>query len=173
VAGGILPRVKLSCDSPKLRPGGADGQAEQAFGGLQDAGRIVLGMLRGEMACLAEVARRHGASETSVGKWKDAFIRAGRDGLAPRAAVGRGSGEEARLAAQVGELTRALGEAHVRPARHLDWLGRADGFCCLLRRSSAGWSCLMGGDRRVWAAGHRHQTRQTRPQTTVLRWRTT
>ena len=58
--------------------------------------RVVLGVLRGEMTG-AEAARRHGVSKTSIGKWKDAFIRAGREGLAPHA-VGRGSGERARLA---------------------------------------------------------------------------
>jgi transposase len=73
--------------------------------------RVVLGVLRGEMSS-AEAARRHGVSETSIGKWKDAFIRAGREGLAPKPAGGA-SGEEARLAGQVDELTRALGEAHV------------------------------------------------------------
>lgn len=73
--------------------------------------RVVLGVLRGEMTA-AGAARRHGVSETSIGKWKDAFIRAGRDGLAAKA-EGRASGEQARLAAQVDELTRALGEAHV------------------------------------------------------------
>jgi transposase len=73
--------------------------------------RVVLSVLRGEMTG-AEAARRHGVSETSLGKWKDAFIRAGREGLAPKT-DGRGGGEEARLTAQVDELTRALGEAHV------------------------------------------------------------
>jgi len=72
--------------------------------------RIVLGVLRGEMS-MAEAARRHGISETSFGKCKDAFIRAGRDGLEPKA--GGSSGPDAALAAQVDELTRALGEAHV------------------------------------------------------------
>ncbi len=73
--------------------------------------RVVLGVLRGELS-MAEAARRHGVSETSIGKWKEAFIRAGREGLEPRG-DGRPRGEEARLAAQVDELTRALGEAHV------------------------------------------------------------
>jgi len=73
--------------------------------------RVVLGVLRGEMTS-AEAARRHGVSETSIGKWKEQFIRAGRVGLAPKAA-GRGSGEETRFAGQIDELTRALGEAHV------------------------------------------------------------
>jgi transposase-like protein len=40
--------------------------------------RVVLGVLRGELSS-AEAARRHGVSETSIGKWKDAFIRAGRE----------------------------------------------------------------------------------------------
>jgi transposase len=73
--------------------------------------RVVLGVLRGEMSA-AEAARRHGVSETSIGKWKDAFIRAGREGLAAKV-DGRASRADARVAAQVDELTRALGEAHV------------------------------------------------------------
>lgn len=73
--------------------------------------RVVLGVLRGELS-MAEAARRHGVSETSIGKWKEAFIRAGREGLELRG-DGRPRGEEARLAVQVDELTRALGEAHV------------------------------------------------------------
>lgn len=73
--------------------------------------RIVLGVLRGEMTC-AEAARRHGVSETSIGKWKAQFLEAGKQGLA---AAGRRktSGREAQLASEVDELTRALGEAHV------------------------------------------------------------
>lgn len=73
--------------------------------------RVVLGVLRGEMSA-AEAARRHGVSETSVGKWKDSFIRAGREGLAAKA-DGRASSGDGRVGAQVDELTRALGEAHV------------------------------------------------------------
>ena len=73
--------------------------------------RVVLGVLRGEMS-MAEAARRHGVSETSIGKWRDAFIRAGREGLEPKSS-GAGSGADAALTAQVDELTRALGEAHV------------------------------------------------------------
>jgi transposase len=73
--------------------------------------RVVLGVLRGELSA-AEAARRHGVSETSIGKWKEAFVAAGREGLVSRVDRRR-SGEQARLAAQVDELTRALGEAHV------------------------------------------------------------
>jgi transposase len=73
--------------------------------------RIVLGVLRGEMS-MAEAARRHGVSETSIGKWKDAFIRAGREGLEPKAAGP--SGPAPALSAQVDELARARGEAHAR-----------------------------------------------------------
>lgn len=35
--------------------------------------QIVLSVLRGEMS-LAEAARRHAASETSVSKWRDVFV---------------------------------------------------------------------------------------------------
>ncbi len=73
--------------------------------------RVVLSVLRGEMTG-AEAARRHGVSETSVGKWKEQFVTAGRVGLEPTGAA-RASGEQTRLAAQVDDLTHALGEAHV------------------------------------------------------------
>jgi transposase len=73
--------------------------------------RVVLGVLSGELSA-AEAARRHGVSETSVAKWKQQFIEAGRAGLGRER---RGpSGRELRLQAQVDELARALGEAHVR-----------------------------------------------------------
>jgi transposase len=66
---------------------------------------VVLGVLRGEMSA-AEAARRYGLSETSVPKWKEQFVRAGRAGL-----VGGGrrgpSGREVQLQAQVDELARA------------------------------------------------------------------
>jgi transposase len=73
--------------------------------------RVVLSVLRGEMTG-AEAARRHGVSETSIGKWKEQFIAAGRAGLEPSGPA-RVSGEQTRLTAQVEDLTHALGEAHV------------------------------------------------------------
>jgi transposase len=74
--------------------------------------RIVLSVLRGEQSA-AEAARRHGVSETSVGKWKEQFLEGGRAGL-EAAKDRRGPiGREVQLEAQVGELTQALGEAHV------------------------------------------------------------
>ena len=72
--------------------------------------KIVLSVLQGE-STQAEAARRHGVSETSIGKWKEQFVAAGRAGL-ERAGPGRASGEQARLEAQVDDLTHALGEAH-------------------------------------------------------------
>lgn len=81
--------------------------------------RVVLSVLRGETSA-AEAARRHGVSEPSIGKWKEQFIRAGREGLAAKG-DGRVSGEQARLVAEVDELARALGEAHVEL-----WLLRHD-----------------------------------------------
>ncbi len=73
--------------------------------------RIVLSVLQGESS-MAEAARRNGVSETSIGKWKEQFLQAGKEGLEAKERRGA-SGEEARLHAQVDELTRALGEAHV------------------------------------------------------------
>lgn len=74
--------------------------------------RIVLGVLRGEQSA-AEAARRHGVSETSIGKWKDQFLEGGRAGLAAAKDRRGPTGREAQLEAQIGELTHALGEAHV------------------------------------------------------------
>jgi transposase len=74
--------------------------------------KIVLSVLAGE-STQAEAARRHGISETSIGKWKDQFLRAGREGLEQGDRAGRPSGVEQRLLEEVDDLTRALGEAHV------------------------------------------------------------
>lgn len=73
--------------------------------------RVVLSVLRGEITG-AEAARRHGVSETSICKWKEQFIAAGRAGL-QRSGGAPLSSEQTRLAAQVEDLTHALGEAHV------------------------------------------------------------
>jgi transposase len=75
--------------------------------------KIVLSVLSGESS-QAESARRHGVSETSIGKWKEQFLAAGRQGLDHRISAGRPSGQEARMAEEIDDLTRALGEAHVR-----------------------------------------------------------
>jgi transposase-like protein len=42
--------------------------------------KVVLSVLSGESS-QAEAARRHGVSETSIGKWREQFIKAGREGL--------------------------------------------------------------------------------------------
>jgi transposase len=74
--------------------------------------RIVLGVLRGELSA-AQASRRHGVSETSIGKWKEQFLEGGKAGLQAAGQRRGPTGREAQLAAQVDELTRALGEAHV------------------------------------------------------------
>ena len=74
--------------------------------------RIVVSVLRGEQTA-AEAARRHGVSETSIGKWKEQFLEGGRAGLAAAKDRRGPTGREAQLEAQVSELTQALGEAHV------------------------------------------------------------
>jgi transposase len=76
----------------------------------EDKVRIVLSVLAGELT-MAEAARRNKVSETSIGKWKQQFLEAGRLGLAAGGSS-RPSREEA-LQAEVEELTTALGEAHV------------------------------------------------------------
>jgi transposase len=74
--------------------------------------KIVLSVLQGE-STQAEAARRHGVSETSIGKWKEHFLTAGRQGLEHGDRAGKPTGQEARLAEEIDDLTRALGEAHV------------------------------------------------------------
>lgn len=74
--------------------------------------KIVLSVLSGE-ASKAEAARRHGISETSIAKWKEQFLAGGRQGLEVGEKVLRPSGRESQLEAEVDDLTRALGEAHV------------------------------------------------------------
>ncbi len=74
--------------------------------------KIVLSVLSGE-GTQAEAARRHGISETSIGKWKDQFVAGGRGGLEHGSSAAKPTGREARLAEEIDDLTRALGEAHV------------------------------------------------------------
>ena len=74
--------------------------------------KIVLSVLSGESS-IAEAARRHGISQTSIGKWKEQFVLGGREGLQHGGASSRTTGREAQLEAEVDDLTRALGEAHV------------------------------------------------------------
>lgn len=74
--------------------------------------KIVLSVLSGE-STQAEAARRHGVSETSIGKWKDHFLLGGRQGLEHGDKAARPTGQEARMAEEIDDLTRALGEAHV------------------------------------------------------------
>ena len=75
--------------------------------------KIVLSVISGETS-QAEAARRHGVSETSIGKWKDQFLHAGRQGLEHGTTTGKPSGREAQMADEIDDLTRALGEAHVQ-----------------------------------------------------------
>ena len=74
--------------------------------------KMVLSVLTGE-STQAEAARRHGISETSIGKWKEQFLLGGRQGLESGSSATEPTGREARLEAEVDDLTRALGEAHV------------------------------------------------------------
>ena len=74
--------------------------------------KVVLSVMAGE-ATQAEAARRHGISETSIGKWREQFVAGGKAGLAAGGGAVKPTGREAQLAAEIDELTRALGEAHV------------------------------------------------------------
>ena len=72
--------------------------------------RIVLSVLSGETT-VAQAARKEQVSEQSIGRWKAEFLEAGRTALA--AGRSRPSTREDQLAAQVEDLTQALGEAAV------------------------------------------------------------
>lgn len=73
--------------------------------------QVVLAVLRGEVSA-ADAARRAGVAEQTVHNWKNAFLDAGRSGLA--GAGRRRSCREAELEAENEELKAALGEAHVQ-----------------------------------------------------------
>ena len=77
----------------------------------QDKVRIVLAVLRGEVT-IAEAARRESTSQTSVAKWRDQFLAGGEAALEDGARHGP-SGREQALAAEIEQLTSALGEAHM------------------------------------------------------------
>jgi len=102
--------------------------------------KIVLSVFRGE-STQAEAARRHGVSETSIGKWKEQFLLAGRQGLEHGDRAGKPTGSKARLIEEVDDLTRALGEAHVE-LRALK-RGGPQGFGCSLswRRCASSMTC--------------------------------
>ena len=73
--------------------------------------QVVLSVLRGEVS-VAEAARRAGVAEQTVHNWKNAFLEAGRAGLAgPQR---RRSSRELELEAENEELKAALGEVHVQ-----------------------------------------------------------
>jgi len=89
--------------------------------------KIVLAVLRGETT-IKQAAQRNGVSETSIGTWKDQFLRGGRE------ALGNGqrrqtSSREQQLEQENRELVQALGELHVR----LRAAERGDGTALLFR----------------------------------------
>jgi transposase len=74
---------------------------------------VVLSVLKGETTQV-EVARRLQMSQTTVAKWQKQFLEGGRESLARGDnAVTLASRREIELAAQVEDLTSALGEAYV------------------------------------------------------------
>jgi transposase len=74
---------------------------------------IVLSVLRGETTQV-EAARRLQMSQTTIAKWQKQFLEGGRESLARGDnAVSLGSRRETELAAQIEDLTTALGEAYV------------------------------------------------------------
>lgn len=74
---------------------------------------IVLSVLKGETTQV-EIARRLQLSQTTIAKWQKQFLDGGRESLARGDnAVTLASRREQELAAQVEDLTSAIGEAYV------------------------------------------------------------
>lgn len=101
--------------------------------------KIVLSVLSGECS-QAEAARRHGISETSIGKWREQFVTGGKAGLQAGGAASKPTGREAQLAAELDELTRALGEAHVGRGQATRRLGGRRGLRISCRRRGRSFS---------------------------------
>ena len=75
--------------------------------------RVVTSVMRGEVTQV-EIARRMELSQTTISKWLKQFSEGGREALARGDnARAPSSKREEELAAQVEELTSALGEAYV------------------------------------------------------------
>lgn len=74
---------------------------------------IVLSVLKGETT-QTDVARRLQLSQTTIAKWQKQFLEGGREALARGDnAQTLASRRETELAAQVEDLTTAIGEAYV------------------------------------------------------------
>lgn len=74
---------------------------------------VVMSVLKGELT-QSEIARRMELSQTTISKWLKLFTEAGMEGLRRGDnARGANSKREDELAAQVEELTSALGEAYI------------------------------------------------------------
>ena len=71
----------------------------------------MLAVLRGEIS-IAAAARREGTSEVSISKWRDQFLAGGQQVLKAGGRVGPSSREQ-QLAAEIEQLNKALGEAHM------------------------------------------------------------
>ena len=81
---------------------------------IEDKVRVVLSVLAGEMS-VAEAARRHGVTNTTVARWRDQFVAAGRAGLEEKLPGPLGiSVTERRLRAEAEQLKLALAEATVQ-----------------------------------------------------------
>jgi transposase len=79
--------------------------------GVETKLKVVPSVLSREMTA-AEATRRHGISEMSIGKWKQQFLAGGKAGLEAKERRGP-TGRERQLEAQLDDITRAPGEAHV------------------------------------------------------------
>ena len=74
--------------------------------------KIVMSALSGESS-VADLACRHGVSQTAISNWKQQFLQGGRQGL--EAAARRGpSSRELDLQREVQTLTQVVGELHVK-----------------------------------------------------------
>jgi transposase len=77
--------------------------------------RVVLAVLQGEMS-VAEAARRHGVTATTISNWRDRFIEAGKGGLENKISgpAHGGTVAERRLRSENEQLKLALAEQMVQ-----------------------------------------------------------
>ncbi len=75
----------------------------------EERAQIVLALLRRDETA-SDLAKRHGISENTLYRWREEFIAAGTNGLAPGKKKGVAANRLVQLEAQIGERDRVIGE---------------------------------------------------------------
>ncbi len=75
----------------------------------EERAQIVLALLRRDETA-SDLAKRHGISENTLYRWREEFIAAGTNGLAPGKKKWVAANRLDQLEAQIGERDRVIGE---------------------------------------------------------------